>query len=158
MSNVYGVIANASYYGTLANKQTNGVVDARVKAMLDYYNTTGSEGTNQSVLMHPTLPVGAKIVGQRLTFSANLTPGVLVHVGDLVCATRYIISAPVTAAVAYDMFTTTYGVPNSSQYVIGTTDTNASSTDKQIVVTLGNATNNTQAGTIIKLTTLYTMD
>ena len=158
MANVYGVVANASYYGTLANKQTNGIVDARVKACLDYYNTTGTEGTNQTILMHPVLPIGAKIIQQRITASGNLTAGVLVHVGDLACATRYIISAPVTAAVAYDMFTTTYGVPASHQYVIGTTDTNATVTDKQVTVTLGNATNNTQAGVLLRLQTLYTMD
>jgi len=56
------------------------------------------------------------------------------------------------------MFIATYGVPGSHQYVIGTTDTNSSYTDRQIVVTLGNATNNTQAGTIIRLATKYAMD
>jgi hypothetical protein len=154
----YGVVANASYYGGLSMKQGPGVIDARVKATIDYYNTTGSEIANWTVAMGPPLPLGANIVDVRVSVSANLTAGVLVYAGDLVNGSRYISAAPATAAAGYGLFTATYGVPNSQQYIIGTTDTNTSYTDRQITVTLGNATNNSQSGTIVKCTVLYTLD
>ena len=149
---LYGVVATAAAAGGLSNKQGNGVIDARQKALLDSYTTLGStEDATSTIAIGTKLPKGAIIKNINLSLSKALTSSVTLSVGDSDTAGRYLASIATTAAILTDM-KGSYGVVGGFQYVIGT-----ATGDDQILITI-NAANNAVAAAVIRVTVEYTMD
>ena len=68
--------------------QLPGLIDARVKVLLDTYTSVGSGEDAGSVITFGTLPTGANILSVVI-FSNNSTSSLTVSVGDANSATRY---------------------------------------------------------------------
>jgi hypothetical protein len=152
---LYGVVATAAAAGGLANKQLSGVIDARVKAMIDSYVTTGAnEDISSTIAVGQVIPKGANILNIIISVSASLGSGsTTLTVGDTGSgrAAAYLTAFACSGAVIYDM-TGTYGVAAGFQYVVGTL-----TGDNQILLTTAGA-HNTTASVTIKVIVLYTMD
>lgn len=152
MATVLGVMNTAAAAGTTTNWQTPGYIRGNVRVMQDYYVAAGTEATGTVIKMHPPLDVGSVIIGHLLTASAA-TSSLTVSVGDLNSATRYVSAStsPATAGSYWYSRATSTG-----PYIIGTTDTSTTDTDRQIILTTGGAT--LASGTVLQLQTLYTID
>ena len=130
MADVFGVT------GTLIDSAgvstiLGGLVDGRIKCMLDTYVILGSEATGSTITLGGKVPTGANIIAIGISVdtaqsSAN------VDVGDAESATRYVSND--TGIQTADVVTWTPG----KNYV--TDDTTPSTTDRRIVLTTGGAT------------------
>ena len=120
-----------------------GLIDGRVKAMLDQYVIGGSaEVTGSTITIGGTLPVGANIVAIVLSVSAAQTSATF-SAGDAGSATRY-----VSASTALQTAVTPLVISGKNYVVTGTSDT-------AIVLTTGGAT--LSAGTLYAAI-FYTQD
>ena len=107
---------------------TQGLVNGRVKCSLDHYVlTSGNNG--DTIKLFGLLPAGAKVIA--IALSATVAQSSMsIGVGDLDSATRY--SATNTGLQTAITPVWVMG----TEYVIGTTDTSTTDTDRQITVTL----------------------
>ena len=128
-----------------------GMVDGRVKCMIDSYTTLGSsEDATSTIAMGPALPKGARIVDVILSLSKALTSSVTLSVGDVNTPARYHSGQACSAEVVAHMSATSAGI----NYIIGTSST---TDDTQILVTI-NAQNNAVSAAVIKVIVLYALD
>ena len=127
-----------------------GMVDARLKVMVDTYVTTGSsEDIGTTIAMGPTLPAGARIIDVILAVSGSLgSNSTTLAVGDSDTANRYIAATAISADVVMHNSAKSGGV----NYIIGT-----ATGDNQILITTAGA-HNTTASVNIKVIVLYAMD
>lgn len=88
MADVLGTVATAVASGGLDNAVLNGLIDGRLKCMLDSYTIAGTEVAGSTIKLGATLPKGANIVAILLNVSAAQT-SLTANVGDTVLATRY---------------------------------------------------------------------
>ena len=127
-----------------------GMVDARVKCMIDSYVTIGSsEDIGTTIAMGSKLPTGARVIDVILSASGALGAGsTTLEVGDSDTAARYIALTAITADVVMHNSAKSGGV----NYIIGT-----ATGDNQILITTAGA-NNTTAAVTIKVIVLYALD
>ena len=143
MATLLGDVATSVQAGGLSNAVLNGLVDARVKAMLESYTIGGSSETSGSTLdIGGLLPSGARVVAIVINVSTAQTSATL-SIGDDASATRY-ASADTS-------------IQNAGTYVFSGKNykTGQSTGDLQIVLTTGGAT--LTAGQL-EVAVLYTMD
>lgn len=143
MSNVLGTVATAIAAGGETNWLLQGLVDGRVKAMIDTYTALGTEAAASTIKMGALIPTGANVLAILLSSSAA-TGGLTVSIGDSGSATRY-ASASTSPATAGSYL---YG---GKAYVTGT-----NTGDTQLLLTTGGAT--LGVGLIITTVTFYTFD
>lgn len=139
-----GVIATAVAATGLANKQDQGLIDARMKVSIDTYTTSGNEGVGSTITMGPILPQGARIINIDLIYTAM--SGATISVGDTNSASRYQNGTAVTSAGKTGI-TAAAGI----NYEIGT-----NTGDNQIVLTIAGAT--LAASATIKVLIEYSFD
>ena len=145
MADVLGVVATKVAAGGLTNAALSGLIDARVKAMVDTYVILGTEASGSTITLGGILPKGANVLEIILTVTANQTTATF-SVGDAESATRY-------ASAATDLQTAGRYVYAGNNYVCD--DTSPTSTDRQIVLTTGGAT---LSAATLYATILYTLD
>jgi hypothetical protein len=135
--------------GTPATWQLGGLIDGRVKVLLDTYTAVGSGEDAGSVITFAALPTGANVLAVFIT-SNYATSSLTFSVGDSASTTRYVTASagPQSAAA-----TNLNVVPG---YVIGTNYTSATSQDNNIVVTTGGAA--LHSGSIYGIMVLYSFD
>ena len=146
---LYGV--NATLIAAGGESQIlQGMVDARVKVMVDTYVTLGSsEDIGSTISMGPKLPTGARIIDVILSATGSLGAGsTTLAVGDSDTANRYIAATAITADVVMHNSAKSGGV----NYIIGT-----ATGDNQILITTAGA-NNSTASVTIKVIVLYALD
>ena len=148
--NVLGVVATAIATGGVSNWQLPGLIDGRVKCMIDKYTVvSGSEPTTGSTIKFGAqLPIGANVIAIILSAStaqASLT----FTLGDAASATRYIASANSGLATAV------LPVIASGQGYVVTGHVSADGDDQQIVLTTGGAT---MTAGVITCAVLYSLD
>lgn len=143
MAAILADVATDFQAGGLDNAVLNGLIDARVKAMLDSYTIGGSTETSGSTIdIGAQLPSGCRVLEIILHFSvaqASLT----LSIGDDASATRYgsALTGPQTAGITR---------VSGKNYKTG-----QSSGDRQILLTTGGAT--MTAGQL-EVVILFTMD
>jgi hypothetical protein len=150
MTTYKGTVKTAVDAGGVANKLLGGLIDARVKVMLDSYTiASGSEPVSGSTLkLGGTLPAGANIIAIALAASVAQT-SVTVNIGDADSATRY-------ASAHTGLQTAAGGAANSIVLVSGLNRVVGTSTnDNVIALVTGGAT--LTAG-VIYAAIFYTMD
>ena len=108
-----------------------GLVDGRVKCMLDTYVITGSEVVGDTILLGGIVPIGANIIAIGINVDAAQTSA-NVDIGDAESTTRY--ATDDTGIQTADTIFWTSGL----NYV--TDDTTPSTTDRRILLTTGGAT------------------
>jgi hypothetical protein len=140
-----GVLATAVAATGLANKQGQGVIDARLKQGFDTYTTLGTEGVGSTITMGPILPQGALIRDVQIVYGA-LGGSTTLSVGDTNSATRY-QNATVTSSAGKTGTSVVAGI----NYAVGT-----NSGDNQIVLTTGGAT--LTVGLTIQVLITYVFD
>lgn len=142
---VKGTVATAIAAQGAANWVLQGLIDARVKVMLDTYVPDASEASGSKILMGQILPAGANVLGFLLSSDAN--SGASVQIGDGASSSRY------TAAISIGSAQATFQVPviASAGYIIGT-----NTGDNQIQLLTSGAT--LTAAKNIFLATFYTFD
>lgn len=129
--------------GGLANWMAKGLIDARVKTMLDDYTIGGSTETSGSTIdVGGVLPSGANVVAIVIYVSTAQT-SLTLSIGDDASATRY-------ASASTSLQTAGTYVFSGQNYVTGTT-----SGDTQILLTTGGAT--MTAGNL-RIAVFYTFD
>lgn len=137
-----GTVATAVASGGVTNKLLRGLIDGRVKAMVETYTILGSELSGSTITLGGVLPVGANIIKIELSVSAAQTSATM-SVGDAGSATRY-----ASALTGCQTAVTIFSAPGKAYVITGTSDT-------QILITTGGAT--LTAGTLYA-TILYTND
>lgn len=137
-----GTVATAVAAGGLSNAVLQGLIDGRVKAMVENYTIAGTEASGSTIDIGGILPKGANIIAILLTASAAQT-ALTTSVGDDGSATRY-----GSALTGLQTANSVVVVPGKNYVVTGTNDT-------QIVLTTGGAT--MTAGTLYAVI-LYTND
>ena len=130
MADVKGVVATAVAAGGLSNKVLSGLIDGRLKCMLETYVLLGTEGSGSTITVGGIMPKGANVVAILLSVTANQS-ALTVSVGDLESATRY------ASAITSLQTAGTYLI-GGKNYVAD--DTVPATTDRQIVITTGGAT------------------
>ena len=130
MSDVKGLTATAVAAGGLSSKLLSGLIDGRVKCMLDTYTILGTETAASTITLGGKIPKGANIIAIYLTVSANQTTATF-SVGDLESATRY-------ASAVTDLQTAGDYLYSGNNYVVDMTT--STTPDNQIVLTTGGAT------------------
>ena len=133
----------------IANRMAQGLYDGRVKIMYDSYEADGSEVSTDIIEMGPKLPIGATIIDVILDTDA-LGGNATLTVGDYESAARYISATDHGAAALVTRMDSIGG----RMYEIDETTPGATSSDRQIIITVGVSA---ITGTI-KLVTLYTHD
>lgn len=129
--------------GGLSNAVLNGLIDARVKAMLDSYTIGGSTETSGSTIdVGAQLPSGARVVAIIINVSTAQT-SLTLSIGDDASATRY-------ASASTSLQTAGTYVFSGENYKTG-----QSTGDRQILFTTGGAT--MTAGQL-EVAVLYTID
>jgi len=118
-------LATAIAAGGISNWQLPGLIDGRVKVLLDTYTATGSNEDAGSVVTFKALPTGANILAVFI-FSDNSTAGLTVSVGDADSATRYGSALTSLQAAGMYMLAASGALPR----VVGT-----STNDKSITFT-----------------------
>ncbi len=108
-----------------------GLVDARVKCMLDTYAILGTEVVGDTILLGGIMPIGANVIAIGLNVDTAQTSA-NVDIGDAESATRYATNSNGIATA--DLIEWTSG----NNYV--TDDTTPSTTDRRILLTTGGAT------------------
>lgn len=81
VKNVLGTVATAVAAGGLANKQLAGLIDGRVKAMIDSYTSDASEDAGSTIKFGRTVPTGANVIAVLLACS-TAQAAVTISVGD----------------------------------------------------------------------------
>ena len=130
MSDVSGLTATAVAAGGLSNKLLSGLIDGRLKVMLDTYTIAGTEASGSTITLGGIMPKGANVVAILLYVSANQTTATF-SIGDLESATRY-------ASASTSLQTLGTYLYSGKNYVAD--DTTTTTTDRQIVLTTGGAT------------------
>ncbi len=131
MAAIVATVATAVAAGGLSNKVLSGLIDARVKTMLDDYTIDGAtEVVGSTITVGGIMPKGANVIAIIIFVSAAQTSATL-SIGDAESATRY-ASADTSIQTAG-----TY-VFSGKNYVAD--DTTPTSTDRQIILTTGGAT------------------
>jgi hypothetical protein len=153
---LYGVVATAVLTGGPSNWQGQGVIDGRVKVMIDTYVALATEAVASTIAFGKMLPVGANVISITLV-STVAQSSVTVTVGDMVSASRYGIAASTELQTAYSPKVC---YPKAGVYV--TTDnsvkadgTPSATNDCKIIVTTAGGT--LVAGTIACYI-MYTFD
>ena len=108
-----------------------GLIDGRVKCMLDTYVILGTEATGSDITLGGIMPNGATVIAIGLNVDAAQTSA-NVDIGDAESTTRYATND--TGIATADTMKWTSGL----NYV--TNDTVPSTTDRRIVLTTGGAT------------------
>ncbi len=108
-----------------------GLVDGRVKCMLDTYVILGSEIVDDTLLLGGIMPIGANVIAIGLNVDTAQTSA-QVDIGDAESTTRYATNSNGIATA--DLIEWTSG----DNYV--TDDTTPSTTDRRILLTIGGAT------------------
>lgn len=146
---LYGVNATLVAAGGVS-QILQGMVDARVKCMVDTFVTTGaSEDIGTTITFGPALPTGARILDVILGVTGSLGSGsTTLSVGDANTAALYIAATAITAAVILR----NSAKPDGLNYIIGT-----NSGDNRIIVTTAGAHNAT-ASVTVKIIVIYAMD
>ena len=140
-----GTVATAVAAGGLSNAVLSGLIDGRVKCMLETYTILGSEASASTIDIGGLLPKGANVIAIILTVDAAQTTATF-SIGDDESTTRYAsASTSLQSAGTY-----VYGGNN---YVVDMTTT--TTPDNQIVLTTGGAT--LSAGTLYAAV-LYSID
>lgn len=133
----------------IASRMAPGLFDGRVKIMYDSYEADGGETTPDIIEMGPKLPIGAKIIDVILDTDA-LGGNATLQVGDYETPAHFISATDHGAAALISRMDTIAG----RMYEIDETTPGATTTDRQIIITVG-----TSAITgDIKLIVLYTHD
>jgi len=145
MSDVKGVVATAVNTGGLSNAVLSGLIDGRVKCLIDTYTIAGTEVAGSTITLGGKLPKGANVIAILLYVSANQTAATI-SVGDLELATRY-------ASAITSLQTAGSYLIGGKNYVVDLTV--AATPDNQIVLTTGGAT--LTAGTL-QAAILYSID
>ena len=149
---LYGVNATLVASGG-QSKILQGMVDGRVKCMIDSYVTLGTgEDATSTVAMGRALPKGARILNVILTLSKALSSSVTLDVGDLSDPNRYLDSVACSAEIVTDIVENNLSA--GLNYIIGT---DTSTDDTQILVTIADQ-NNAVADAVIKVIVLYALD
>lgn len=131
MATLLGTVATAVAAGGLSNKVLSGLIDGRVKVLLDDYTIDGAtEVIGTTITVGGLLPKGANVIAILIHVSAAQTSATL-SIGDDEDATRY--------ASADDSIQTAGAALFSGQNYV-TDDTTPSTTDRQIVLTTAGAT------------------
>ena len=133
----------------ISNRMEPGLFDGRVKIMYDSYEADGGETTPDIIEMGPKLPIGAKIIDVILDTDA-LGGNATLEVGDYEVPGRFIAAVDHGAAALVSRMDNIAG----RMYEIDETTPGATSTDRQIIITVGVSA---ITGSI-KLVTLYTHD
>jgi hypothetical protein len=97
---LYGVVATAQITGGVSNWQLGGVIDGRVKVMIDTYVAVATEAVASTIAIGKQLPKGANVIAVILV-STVVQTSVTVSVGDKVTASRYGIAASTELQTAY---------------------------------------------------------
>jgi hypothetical protein len=150
MSTYKGVVKTAVDAGGVANKLGQGLIDGRVKVMLDSYTVvTSSEPASGSLLkLGSAIPTGANIIAIALSASVAQT-SLTVNIGDIDSATRY-------ASAHTGLQTAIGGASNSIVLVSGANRVVGTSTyDNQLVLVTGGAT---MTAGVIYVAIFYTVD
>lgn len=142
MAAFLGDVATSFQSGGLSNAVLNGLIDARLKAMLDSYTIGATETTGSTIDIGAQLPAGARVVGIILHVSTNQS-SLTVSIGDDASATRYASANTSLQSAGTYLF-------SGKNYKTG-----QSTGDRQIVLTTGGAT--MTAGQL-EAVVLYTMD
>lgn len=124
---VTGTLIDAAGVSTILS----GLVDARVKCMLDTYVILGTEIVGDTILLGGSVPIGANIIAIGINVDTAQTSA-NVDVGDAESATRY--STNDTGIQTANLMFWVSG----DNYV--TDDTIPSTTDRRILLTTGGAT------------------
>jgi len=124
---VTGTLIDAGGVSTILG----GLIDGRVKCMLDTYTILGTEVVGDTILLGGIMPIGANVIAIGLNVdtaqsSAN------VDIGDAESATRYATNATGIATANTIEWT------SGDNYV--TNDTVPTTTDRRIRLTTGGAT------------------
>ena len=153
---LYGVVTTAVIAGGVSNWQLPGLIDGRVKVMIDTYVLVGTEAAASTIAVGKQLPVGANVLMIQLMATVAQS-SLTVTVGDKVLAQRYGVAADTALQTAYK---TLIATPVAGVYV--TTDGSltaanlpSATNDCQIIVTTAGAT--ATAGTLAAQI-YYTLD
>ncbi len=146
MATLAATVATAVAAGGLSNKVLSGLIDGRIKCMIDTYTIGGStEVSGSTIDIGGKMPKGANVIAIIIFVSTNQT-SLTVSVGDDESATRY------ASAITSLQTAGTYLI-GGKNYVVDLTT--ASTPDDQIVITTGGAT--MTAGTL-QVAVLYSID
>lgn len=144
MATYKGLVATAVASGGLSNKVLKGLIDGRVKCMLDTLTLAGTELSGSLLYMGSLLPAGANVIAIILSVSTVQT-SLTFTLGDVASATRYIAAANSGLQTALLPV-----VASGINYVVGT-----ATNDNQIMITTGGAT--ATAG-VLNAAILYSQD
>ncbi len=146
MATVSGVVATAVAAGGLSNKQLSGVIDGRVKAMIDQYTSAGTEGVGTIIKMGQVLPTGANVIGVLLACT-TAQAAVTISVGDQGSgrSAKY-----ASASTAFQSAAASLLAALDTGHIVG-----AVTSDNQIILTTAGATLAAGVWTAI---ILYTLD
>ncbi len=129
--NVKGVVATAVAAGGLSNKVLQGLIDGRVKCMIDQYTSDTTEGVGSTIKMGQLLPAGANVIGVLLACT-TAQAGVTISVGDSGSgrSAKYI-----SASTAFQSAAASLRADLDMGHVVGTV-----TSDNQILLTTAGAT------------------
>lgn len=142
--NVKGVVATAVAAGGVSNKVLSGLIDGRVKVMVDSYVPDGTEGVGSTIKFGALIPTGANILAACLVAIDNTAA--TGDLGDSNDPDRYLNDANLATGGAGPLVLST-----GQNYVIGT-----NSGDNQILLTTAGAT--LTSGKTIKVAIFYSID
>lgn len=153
---LYSVVATAQITGGVSNWQLPGLIDGRVKVMIDTFVADATMAAASTIAIGKQLPVGANVLMIQLVSTVAQT-SLTVSIGDKVTASRYGIAASTELQTAYSA---KIALPIAGVYV--TTDGSltaanlpSATNDCQIILTTAGAT--MTAGTI-GIQIYYTLD
>lgn len=126
------------------SKLLQGLIDGRVKVMLDSYVPLGTEAAASTIALGALLPAGANILAALLITDANASA--TLSIGDSNLATRYASAQTINAAGLFWL-----NLIASAGYIIGT-----NSNDNQIIATTGGATLTINKKILVAI--FYTLD
>ena len=133
--------------------QLPGLIDGRVKVLLDTYTGLGTGEDAGSVVTFAALPTGANILAIYIGASAA-TSSLTISLGDSNSAARY-LAGGATQLQAAGMYLLP-GLGIVPGYVVGTNYVSATSQDSNIIMTTAGAALGT--GTIYRLMVFYSLD
>jgi len=145
MATVYGTTRTAIRAGGLSNQLAKGLVDGRVKAMIDTYEAAALADAS-TIVMGENLPAGARVQLVRVSHDA-LAGAITYSVGDSAAGARYVAVGAQGASAAGAVLAS---LVDGQDYVVGT-----ATGDNQIQITTSGGS--TATGTI-KILVLYTQD
>ena len=128
--------------------QLPGLLDARVKVLVDSYTAVGSGEDAASAITFATLPTGATILG-IVTFANGATSSLTISVGDADSAARHLAASATNWATAQMLLIPALGVLPGR--VVGT-----STNDNRILVTTAGAA--LTSGQVYGIMVFYSFD